>query len=477
MNFNDNDSINEHETNLAHGMSMDKINKRMDSETSKDFDMEKVLKNVGKLKLTDTDMVVGMISNPSKLVNEKVEFEKPSKSHHEHKNNYEQYNDSKSKSEIDEFIDKVDNNINKDLKFGASETRTNNNNNNNNNSESNDELIEKLELMKQMYDLQQRGVKFSRNYGMTDDIKMMKYEYELHKGIIDKKNTLSWLSDCLVNICYGIELGNDKVDPFGFKLKGWSDCVKSEKDKYVEVLGELYEKYFKGSKSAPPEIKMMLMILGSAISFHIAQSMVNSMPNLVDMLKNDPNLAKNLHDNAVNDNINNNEHDQVRQKMNDLDMLRNAREKLHAPHDVNKQLAEKDIEIQQLQNQLNMVRSDSRSSYIQTTQKTMKPPQIPNSIKDKYNNMQYELLRQQQILDHKQKMKETNMNDTPSYDGKSQININKNIDNIINKQNKIDIDNISKNSNVSQKSRTSKGSKGKRKKPAQIKISTGLVAN
>ena len=76
-----------------------------------------------------------------------------------------------------------------------------------------------------------------------------------------------------------VVLLNNKYDPFDIYLKGWYEEVNENVDDYDEVFEELYDKY-EDSIEVSPEIKLMMMLGGSAIKYHIAHTVMKSfMPN------------------------------------------------------------------------------------------------------------------------------------------------------------------------------------------------------
>jgi myosin heavy subunit len=289
-------------------------------------------------------------------------------------------------------------------------------------------------MLRQLGELaQQHGVKLSQNYNMNSDYKAMKYEYELHRSIRDKHNGVKWLSNIMVNLAWGVELANENFNPFEFKLKGWSEQMNDDVDEYYDVLGELYEKYFKSGKPIPPELKLMLMVGGSAVKFHIAHTAINKIPSLDEALQRDPRLAEKLHSQAMSDKIkeqyqkqkeafekkSDQQHDIANKKTDDLRMLKEKElefAKTKQSHESqfvqqqymqqqqqemmrqqtlqnqimeqqSQQLLAKQKQLENLQKQLSMQRSDSRSMYsnTETRQKTMGQPVIPASIRNKMN--------------------------------------------------------------------------------------------
>jgi hypothetical protein len=75
----------------------------------------------------------------------------------------------------------------------------------------------------------------------------------------------------MLNCIYGIEILNDKYDPFSLKLTNWSQQINADISSYYDVFGEIYEKYNSPGKSMSPELKLILMIGGSALKFHLNQ--------------------------------------------------------------------------------------------------------------------------------------------------------------------------------------------------------------
>ena len=166
-----------------------------------------------------------------------------------------------------------------------------------------DLTLNKLEMLRKLGELVQHGVKLSQNYNMNSSYKTMKYEYDLHKSIRDKSNGVKWLSNLMLNACWGVELANDNFNPFEFKLEGWSEQMNEDVDDYRDVLGELYEKYFKAGKPIPPELKLVLMIGGSAVKFHIAHTALGKIPSLKEALQQNPGLASKLNEQTVNEKV------------------------------------------------------------------------------------------------------------------------------------------------------------------------------
>jgi hypothetical protein len=168
------------------------------------------------------------------------------------------------------------------------------------------QMLKKLDMLRKLGELAQYGVKLSQNYNMNSDYYTMKYEYELHKNIRSKQNSVNWMSSLMLNCIYGVEILNDKYNPFDLKLQGWSEQINADINNYYDVFGEIYEKYNKPGKNMSPELKLILMVSGSALKFHLNNTLLSS-PNKI------ANLPNPQYQNNPNNNQNNNQNNQNNQ--------------------------------------------------------------------------------------------------------------------------------------------------------------------
>jgi hypothetical protein len=106
----------------------------------------------------------------------------------------------------------------------------------------------------------------------------MEYEYDLLKSFADRRNGIKLYKSTITNVTNLVEFFNDKYDPFGAQLSGWSEHMSVEVDSYDDVLEELYEKYKGAGKSLPAEIKLLILIGFSASAFHFSKKHMSNMP-------------------------------------------------------------------------------------------------------------------------------------------------------------------------------------------------------
>lgn len=264
------------------------------------------------LPITDTNMHVGLIANSEKLISEtnRWNFKKGDNNpeldddHTNYLNNSDKERNNSDKDKNNTFSNNRSEVKNTERNNSDNNRNTNTFESNNNNNMSNEELMQKkLDMLRKLTELSAAGVTLSQNYSMNSDLKMMENEYNLHKGIRAKQNGINWLSSMTLNCIYGLEMLNDKYDPFELKLKGWSEQMSADINNYYDVFGELYEKYNQPGKNMPPELKLILMISGSALKFHLTNSLLNAgnenETKLNTTVDNDPVLKEQLRQKAL----------------------------------------------------------------------------------------------------------------------------------------------------------------------------------
>jgi hypothetical protein len=152
----------------------------------------------------------------------------------------------------------------------------------------------KMEKYMQLLVIKNSGIKLSREYDFESDYEDMCFEVDFWNKHQKKKNGIQIGKSFMLNGIQGIEFLNEKYDPFGARLKGWHDHTQITSDSYDSVFGELYEKYNMSNSKMMPEIKLLIMIITGAASFHAAAKMAEKMPVIDTILKKDPNFLANL---------------------------------------------------------------------------------------------------------------------------------------------------------------------------------------
>ena len=121
------------------------------------------------------------------------------------------------------------------------------------------------------------GNRISRDASFEDVEETYNQMNEIHnmKSAVDNyKKMLGILST-------GLEFLNNKFDPIDVELDGWSQDMHNSLDSgdYDEVFGQLHEKYNTKSQMSP-EMKLIMMIVGSAMMHHLSKRVLNNPSNL-----------------------------------------------------------------------------------------------------------------------------------------------------------------------------------------------------
>tara|TARA_B100000902_G_scaffold399821_1_gene472769 strand:- start:689 stop:2014 length:1326 start_codon:yes stop_codon:yes gene_type:complete len=158
----------------------------------------------------------------------------------------------------------------------------------------------KFDLLCKFERLRDKGVRIPKTFSMSSDYEEMKYEYD--RLVYQRKmdNSVKMQRQMLISFITGIEFLNNKFDPFDLKLDNWSENVNENIVDYDDVFEELYEKY-QDTGSVSPELKLMFMIGGSGLMFHLSNTMFKSaLPGVGDIMKQNPELAKQFQQAAMN---------------------------------------------------------------------------------------------------------------------------------------------------------------------------------
>ena len=158
-----------------------------------------------------------------------------------------------------------------------------------------DELLSECDTLKNKHNIHVPS-HFNRNSPL-DEVKSF-IRRERRKR--EKNNSEKLGAKILMTTITALEFLNNKFDPFELKLDGWSESVHENIDDYNDVFGELYEKY-KTSTKVPPEIKLMMMVGGSAAMVHLTNTMFkSSLPGMEEMMKQNPDMMKQFAQAAMN---------------------------------------------------------------------------------------------------------------------------------------------------------------------------------
>ena len=151
---------------------------------------------------------------------------------------------------------------------------------------------EKFELLCNLERLEAKGIKMEKRYDMNSDYSEMKHEYERLTSRRELDQSIRFQQKMLVAAVTAIEFLNNRFDPADIKLDGWSESIHEGIHDYDDIFEELHEKY-KGKSKTPPEVRLLMMLGGSAFMFHLTNTMFkSSLPGMGDIMKQNPDLMQ-----------------------------------------------------------------------------------------------------------------------------------------------------------------------------------------
>ena len=153
---------------------------------------------------------------------------------------------------------------------------------------------EKSDLLNKLARLEKKGFAVNKRLNAYSNIDELRSEVKRITYSIDVEQSVRFSRRMLVACVTGLEFLNKRYNPFEIQLEGWSESVMENVDDYDGVFEELYVKY-RSKVNVAPEVKLIMMLGGSAMMFHLTNSMFKSvMPNMNDVMKQNPDLVKNM---------------------------------------------------------------------------------------------------------------------------------------------------------------------------------------
>lgn len=153
---------------------------------------------------------------------------------------------------------------------------------------------EKADILNRLARLEKKGHHSSKKFTAYSSIDEMRMEYKRIMYSIEVEQSIRFSRRMLIACITGVEFLNKRYNPFDLQLDGWSESVMENVDDYDGVFEELYNKY-KTKMHVAPEVKLIMMLGGSGMMFHLTNSMFKAaMPNMNDVIKQNPDLVKSM---------------------------------------------------------------------------------------------------------------------------------------------------------------------------------------
>jgi hypothetical protein len=153
---------------------------------------------------------------------------------------------------------------------------------------------EKADLLNKLTRLEKKGFAINKKLNAYSNISELRTEGKRIMYSIEVDQSIKFSRRMLIACATGVEFLNKRYNPFDVMLEGWSESIMENVDDYDGVFEELYNKY-KTKMEVAPEVKLIMMLGGSAMMFHLTNSMFKSaIPNMNDVMKQNPDLLKNM---------------------------------------------------------------------------------------------------------------------------------------------------------------------------------------
>ena len=153
---------------------------------------------------------------------------------------------------------------------------------------------EKSDLLNKLARLERKGFNVNKRLNAYSPIEDLRSEYKRITYTIDVDQSIKFSRRALMASVTGLEFLNKRYNPFELQLDGWSESIMENLDDYDGVFEELHVKYGQKMQVAP-EVKLLMMVGGSAMMFHLTNSMFKAaIPNIQDVLKQNPGLTQQM---------------------------------------------------------------------------------------------------------------------------------------------------------------------------------------
>ena len=115
-----------------------------------------------------------------------------------------------------------------------------------------------------------------KQFVYNTDIREIRTEVARVKAEQDVTASIAFQRQLLMTICSGLEFANRKFSVMDLNLDGWSESVLEDIGKYDRIFEKLHGKHA-GKMNIPPEVELILMIGGSAVTWHLTHTLMGRM--------------------------------------------------------------------------------------------------------------------------------------------------------------------------------------------------------
>jgi hypothetical protein len=156
-------------------------------------------------------------------------------------------------------------------------------------------LQKKKQLLIKLSKMRKMGIEISQNYTMENTYEEIHSEFTAHYDERKKEEGVKLQRNTLLTIMPSLEYYVNQYNPFGIDLDGLTEATRENINEYDDIFEELYDKY-KPDMAVMPELRLAFAIGRSAAEISYTNALIKKdAPNLSEVLKVNPGLAKQLH--------------------------------------------------------------------------------------------------------------------------------------------------------------------------------------
>lgn len=126
---------------------------------------------------------------------------------------------------------------------------------------------ERADLMYKLQRAARSGIQV-RTFGWNADIREIRAEASRAKAEQEVDASIAFQRQILMTLCTGIEFANKKFSYLDLELDGWSESMMDDIGKFDTVFEKLHKKHA-GNLNIPPELQLIFMVGGSALTWHL----------------------------------------------------------------------------------------------------------------------------------------------------------------------------------------------------------------
>jgi len=149
----------------------------------------------------------------------------------------------------------------------------------------------KRELLYQFDRFERKGIKMPRKFTMSSSLEEMKAEYDRVKMDRSLESSIRWQRDVLNMVTSGVEWASKQWNPWNIKLKGYNDKIMERAEDFDEIFEDLHYKY-QGKTKFPPELKLFFLLISSAVTLHISNTLLGHIPGMDEVMRQNPQLRE-----------------------------------------------------------------------------------------------------------------------------------------------------------------------------------------